>query len=336
MGENYLIFKGLSDIWKTRNYDLYFYFQEIFMKALNQVVQRALDDNLILQENENSKYKALFVPVGFSIENVALIAAIIKPDYLRLAFTESSRRFHRMNISLVAENIKKVLPSIKITDVTVTNDDQKFTEQKILEWIEEMKGGYRLSYSQIAIDLTGGTKPMSIGAHNAAISFDDIAAFYLRTDYDEDTEKPIPGTEFLVPLKKDRTQVDYNLAFVVMPFASKYDEIYQGIEDAVRGAGMRCLRVDKEIFVGGIMDKIKDSIIKAGVIIADLTEENENVYYELGFSHGISKKVIMLTQNIDNLPFDLRHLRMVIYKPDNKIEFVEQLLQEIEYIKSLQ
>src|SRR3972149_9611939 len=174
MGENYLIFKGLFDIWKTRNYDLYFYFQEIFTKALNQAVQRALDDNLILQENENSKYKALFVPVGFSIENIALIAAIIKPDYLRLAFTESSRRFHRMNISLVAENIKKVLPSIKVTDVTVTNDDQKFTEQKILEWIEEMKAGYRLSYNQMAIDLTGGTKPMSIGAHNAAISFADI------------------------------------------------------------------------------------------------------------------------------------------------------------------
>lgn len=336
MNDNYLIFGGLFEIWKSRNYDLYFYFKEIFHKVLDALSKRTVEDGIQLEKGKIPRYKALFVPIGFSIENVALISALFKPDYLRLAFTEASKSFHRKHIHLVKEKIREAQPGLKITDVLIVSDDQRYTEGKILEWVEEMKAGYGLSYGQMAIDLTGGTKPMSIGAHNAALSFDDIDAFYLKTEYDEETEEPIPGTEALIPLKKDKSQLDKNIAFVIMPFAKEHDEIYQWIGEATASSNMRCLRADKEIFVGGIMEKVRENIIKAGVVIADLTENNLNVYYELGLSHGYSKKVIMLTQDVDNLPFDLRHLRMVIYKSDNKPEFITQLLKEIQYIKGEQ
>lgn len=336
MQTSHIVFKGLFDIWKGRNYDLYFYFQEIFEKALAEVSQRAEDAEVGLREADASRYRALFVPVGFSIENVALIASLFKPDYLRLAFTETSRYFHRKHIHLVEENIRKQCPGIRISEVALMSDDQKQAEQKILEWVEEMRTGYGMAYRQLAIDLTGGTKPMSIGAHNAALSFDEIDAFYLRTDYDEDTNEPMPGTETLIRLKKGKAQEGKDLAFVIMPFAEAYDKIYHWIEEAVAGRNMKCLRSDKEIFTGGIMDKVRENILKAGVLIADLTDHNLNVYYELGLSHGTSKNVIMLTQNIDRLPFDLKHLRMVIYRPDNKTEFIAQLSQEIEHIKQLQ
>mgnify|MGYP001559053148 FL=1 len=91
------------------------------------------------------------------------------------------------------------------------------------------------------------------------------------------------------------------------------------------------------------MDKVRENIMKAKIVVTDLTGKHINdevlhnayVYYELGLSHGYAKKVIILTQNIDDLPFDLRHLRMVIYKTSNKAEFVKKLLPEIEYMKSL-
>lgn len=333
MVDNYIMFKGLFDIWKGRNYDLYFYFKEIFDKALDTLMGKTIEDGIQLEESGGPRYRALFVPVGFSIENVALISALFKPDYLRLAFTEASQSFHRKHIHLVKENIRGIQPGLKITDAVVVSDDQRYTEEKIVEWVEEMRGGYGLSYEQMAIDLTGGTKPMSIGAHNAALSFDDIDTFYLRTEYDEETEEPIPGTEALIRVKKEKSQVDKNMAFVMMPFGEDHDEIYQWIEKAVVSSDMTCLRVDKEIFMGGIMDKVKGNIIKAGVVIADLTVGNLNVYYELGLSHGYNKKVIMLTQDVDDLPFDLRHLRMVIYKRDNKSEFVERLSSEIRHAR---
>lgn len=195
--------------------------------------------------------------------------------------------------------------------------------------------GYGMAYRQLAIDLTGGTKPMSIGAHNAALSFDEIDAFYLRTDYDEDTKEPMPGTETLVRLKKGKAQEEKDLAFVIMPFAREYDEVYSWIDETGKACGLKCLRADKEIFIGGIMDKVRENILKAGMIVAELSEKNPNVYYELGHAHANSKKVIMLTQNIDNIPFDLKHIRMVIYKPDDESKFKSQLSQEIAHIKSL-
>lgn len=336
MQTNHLLFKGLFDIWKGRNYDLYFYFQEIFEKALAEVSRRAEDAAIGLREAEASRYRALFVPVGFSIENVALIASVFKPDYLRLAFTETSRYFHRKHIHLITENIRKRCNGIKIDEVAITSDDQLLTEQKILEWVEEMKTGYGMSYKQMAIDLTGGTKPMSIGANNAALSFEEIDAFYLRTDYDEDTKEPMPGTETLILLKKGKSQEDKKFTFVLMPFAKEYDEIYQWIEEVATAQKVKCLRADKEIFIGGIMDKVKENILKAGILIAELSEKNPNVYYELGLAHANNKRVIMLTQTMENIPFDLKHFRMVIYKPDDGLTFKSQLSQEIDHIKSLQ
>lgn len=340
MDDNYLIFKSLFEIWKTKYYEPYFYFQEIFNKVLEIVSKRSMEDGLLSQENEESKYKSLFVPVGYCIENVALIASVLKPDYLRLAFTEITQRFHRKHMHLVKKAITDVYPNIKITEMKIKNDDQKYAEQKIMEWIEEMKTGYGLSYSQMAIDLTGGTKPMSIGAYNTSLSYDEIDAFYIDVDYDESDKYPvpIPGTERLIRVKKGKAQVERDLVFVIMPFAEKYNEIYQWIEESaksVRGFNLKCLRADKEIYTGPITDKIQENIIKAGTIIAELTENNPNVYYELGLSHGQGKNVIMLTKDCNNLPFDIKNLRVVTYNPNSKSDFTEQLVKEIEYIRRL-
>jgi hypothetical protein len=334
--DSYVLFKGLYDVWKKRNYDLYFYFQEIFDRALDAATKRAQDSGLQLFHEGAAKYQALFTPVGFSIENVALITGILRPNYLRFAFTETTKRFHLKHIHLVEEKLKTKIPNIKINSVEIRRDDQKDIESRIVEWINEMGKGYGLSYQALAVDLTGGTKPMSIGAHNAALSFDEVDAFYLKTEYDEESQMTIPGTETLMRLIKGKAQVDKDLLFVMMPFAAGYDKLYQWIEETAKNRNLKCLRADREIFDGGIMSRIKENILKSGILIADLTQRNPNVYYELGFSHCASKKVIMLTQSIDNIPFDLKHLRMVIYRPDDETEFKTQLGREIDYMKSLE
>jgi hypothetical protein len=335
MDNTFLIFKSLFDIWKDRNYDLYFYFQEIFPKALD-TIEKGTEKELLLSDTGEPKYKAFFIPVGLSIENVAIISTLLKPTYLRLAYTEITKRFHMRHIQLVKENIKKVCDNIDITETVVTSDDQKTMENKIIDWIQEMKSRYGLSYDQMAIDVTGGTKPMSIGAHNASLSFDEIDAFYLQVEYDEDTQAAIPGTERLIKLRKDKAQVDDKFIFVVMPFKERFNEIYQrGIKEAIEGIGLKCLRVDEEIFIGGIMDKIRENLIRAKIIVAELTEHNLNVYYELGLAHGYGKKVIMLTQDSSVLPSDLKHLRMIIYNPANLDDLKERLVKKIEYVKKL-
>lgn len=322
---NHLVFKSLHDTWIARNKDLYFYFNEIFPKVLEAVISKAYSDNINI-----GIYKSIFMPVGFAIENITLVAAALKPQTVRLAYTEVTRRFHLRHIHLFEDQLSKFIPSIKIDEITITCDDQQQMEKVIVEWVNEMKDSYGVSYREMAIDMTGGTKPMSIGAHNAAVSFDKIDAFYLRTDYDLDTKQPMPGTERLIKVRKVKAQVDDKMVFVAMPFKDEFKDVYEkGIQAATCEIGMKCIRVDEQVFTGPIMDKINDNIVKASVIITELTEYNPNVFYELGLAHGYNKKVIMLTQDISKIPFDLRHLRIVAYEKSVLDFLKEQLKTEI-------
>jgi hypothetical protein len=329
------MFKGLFDIWKRRGYDPYFYFAEIFDKAVQAVEVRTAGDGIDLGQAGNPRYRALFIPVGLAMENVVLIASLFKPNHLGLAFTEMSRRFHQTHATLMRDNVKRLNPTVTIREITLQSDDQRFAEQKIVDWVEEMRAGHGFSYGQMAIDLTGGTKPMSIGAHNAVLSFDDIDAYYLRVDYDEETQWPIPGTETLVPMTRAKAQTEKDLVFVIMPFTDEFADVYQqGIKETVEGLNQRCVRVDEEIFTGGIMDRIRDNLLRANIVIAELTKQNANVYYELGLTHAYGKKVIMLTQDIKEVPFDLRHLRMVVYQKGDLKQLAEAVAKEIQHAMS--
>lgn len=328
MKANYIIFKSLHDNWLTRNKDLYFYFTEIYPIAVNELIAKAVLDNINL-----NNYKSIFMPIGFAIENIALVAGLLKPLYVKLAYTEVTRSFHKRHIYLFEDQLRKYVPNIIINDANITSDDQQQMEKTIVEWVNETKNSYGISCREMAIDLTGGTKPMSIGAHNAALSFEEIDAFYLRTDYDLDTKQPMPGTERLIKVKKARSQVDENMVFVAMPFKNEFNEVYEkGIKAAIGEIGKKCVRVDEQVFTGPIVDKVNENILRASVIIAELTEYNPNVFYELGLAHGYNKKVIMLTQDISTIPFDLRHLRIIKYEKDNINGIIEQLKIELQQI----
>ena len=53
---------------------------------------------------------------------------------------------------------------------------------------------------------------------------------------------------------------------------------------------------------------------EAGILIAELTGRNPNVFYETGIAHSVGKEVILITQSMDDVPFDLKHLRCTVYE----------------------
>lgn len=102
--------------------------------------------------------------------------------------------------------------------------------------------------------------------------------------------------------------------FVLMPFIEKFDDIYNfGIKGAAEDANAYAERVDEQRFTEGILDRIFNQISKADVIVADMTDRNENVFYEVGYAHALGKIVLLLTQNADDIPFDLKHRPHTIY-----------------------
>jgi len=79
-----------------------------------------------------------------------------------------------------------------------------------------------------------------------------------------------------------------------------------------------CLRADDIFDNRAIIDDIVRLIRQADVIIADLTTRNPNVLYELGRAHEMGKECVLLTQDIEDVPFDLRHLRVIVYSTSGR------------------
>jgi nucleoside 2-deoxyribosyltransferase len=122
-------------------------------------------------------------------------------------------------------------------------------------------------------------------------------------------------------------------AFVLMPFDGEFDDIYQlGIKQTAVELGVRTERVDEQKFRLGILEQIYQQIEKADFVVADMTGRNPNVFYEVGFAHAKGKLCILLTQNADDIPFDLKHHRHVIY--GDSITTLRQLLAaEVEWAR---
>ncbi len=115
-----------------------------------------------------------------------------------------------------------------------------------------------------------------------------------------------------------------------MPFASDFTEIYTGfIRPALVEAGYDVVRADDLQNQQSILRDIVQSLQECDLLVADLTESNPNVYYELGLAHGLRRPVILLTQRLADLPFDLRSYRVIPYDTHfAKISAARQALVE--------
>lgn len=102
--------------------------------------------------------------------------------------------------------------------------------------------------------------------------------------------------------------------FVLMPFDAEFDDVYKlGIRPACEAAGAYCERVDEQIFQESILQRIYNQIAKSDFVVADVTGKNLNVFYEIGYAHALGKTVILLTKDVNDIPFDLKHYPHLVY-----------------------
>ena len=105
---------------------------------------------------------------------------------------------------------------------------------------------------------------------------------------------------------------------VMMPFDPVYDPVYDTIRSACRDHNLDAVRVDEIFGPNVVMDDIVTTILQSRFVISDLTKRNPNVLYETGIAHARNCEVIMIVQNEDDIPFDLRHIRYVKYLPNGE------------------
>lgn len=105
-------------------------------------------------------------------------------------------------------------------------------------------------------------------------------------------------------------------AFVIMQFSEEYNELYKEvIKPLCEEFGLICERADDFFTTTVIIQDIIQSIMTASVVIAEITPDNPNVFYEVGYSHAINKPTILLCdRKRDKLPFDLSSFRTLFYE----------------------
>jgi hypothetical protein len=107
--------------------------------------------------------------------------------------------------------------------------------------------------------------------------------------------------------------------FVAMPYSGHPQENVLGtIRSVAEDAGYEVIRIDQETFIGDIVDAIWDGIRNSDIVIADLTNNNPNVFYELGISQAMNKAALLVVYSErgevpSNTPFDVASQRILAY-----------------------
>lgn len=123
---------------------------------------------------------------------------------------------------------------------------------------------------------------------------------YPKTFFDAGSPESRPGT-----------------CFVVMPFSRAFEPVFRLMKGVLEEElGLACTRTDELLGGGNIIEDILRELATSEMVLVDVTGRNPNVFYELGIAHMCKpvEKVLLLSQEVDSIPFDLRPFRHIVYK----------------------
>jgi hypothetical protein len=138
---------------------------------------------------------------------------------------------------------------------------------------------------------------------------------------------------FVKPIENTISFETYkNLVFVIMAIAPDMEPIFKGIENAAKKFDLEAKRVvDVEDDIR-ITDEIIKMINEAEIIVADLTLERQNVYFELGYARGKNKKIITLARKGTVVHFDVKDWKYIPYTDSSIVE--QELVKRFQHLRS--
>jgi hypothetical protein len=102
-------------------------------------------------------------------------------------------------------------------------------------------------------------------------------------------------------------------AFVAMEYREPFDTFYREVIKPQAEKLYDVVRIDEKSGPGVIFQDMQREISQSDVVIAEITPENPNVFYELGYAQALGKPTILLAQRGGKLPFDIASYRVVFY-----------------------
>ncbi len=111
----------------------------------------------------------------------------------------------------------------------------------------------------------------------------------------------------------DREVIEDVLVSAMMPFSPQFNAVHQTLINSTKAFDLRLRRADDIWENPSIIQDVVSLIDKSRIVICDCTGKNANVFYEAGIAHTLGREVILITQSEHDIPFDLRHLRYILY-----------------------
>lgn len=107
--------------------------------------------------------------------------------------------------------------------------------------------------------------------------------------------------------------------FVAMPFTNHpLDDAFVAIREAIERHGYQAVRIDRETFIGNVVEAIWNEIRQCDAVVADITNSNPNVFYELGIAHSLDKPTVLVVFDPNDgtpieVPFNISVQRVLPY-----------------------
>lgn len=126
--------------------------------------------------------------------------------------------------------------------------------------------------------------------------------------------------------------------FIVTPFRPEYDDVCEVIRNStlevskIRNERIDAFRLDDMRGDFDIMDELYNSINESDMLICDVSNDNPNVYYEIGYAHGRARSVLLICQKGKSTPFNLKGYHIVFYDRNQLHKHLfPRLVEEISY-----
>lgn len=116
---------------------------------------------------------------------------------------------------------------------------------------------------------------------------------------------------------------------VIMPFSKPWSTpVFQKLKVVLERNGYEVVRPDLDM-TRDVMEGVWKQLNESAIIIADCTDANPNVLYEVGIAHTIGKDVIFVSQKLENIPYDIHSKRVLQYNVENPAELFERHLPDV-------
>ena len=265
-------------------------------------------------------------PFGVEISSAIKFGFLVRPEPKHLEVTELARQVLRPKSEddVTSGNRQAILDAPVISDVYKHYRGENLPDKQFFD--NALEDTFKIPKDKLSefktIFLSSLKTAKLVEEHGDRTRVLDAAT--------KSSIRPDTDDEYIDKLSSGVTVDAGDSCFVMMPFASPIGGYYKHVyKPAIEKAGLNPVRADNEIFgAGKIMDQVWAGINAATVLIAELTARNPNVYYELGIAHALQKPVVLVSSNEEDVPFDLKHIR-VIYYDKNDPFWGQKLLEKV-------